>query len=43
MKNRSRYEKRMLSSAPGWAYVKYGVLILLAAATAYVVFLALTK
>jgi hypothetical protein len=43
MKNRSRYEKHMLSSSPGWTYVKYGVLILLAAATAYVVFLALTK
>jgi hypothetical protein len=43
MKNLSRYERYTRSSAPQWAYFKYGVLILLAAATAYIVFLALTK
>jgi hypothetical protein len=43
MKNLSRYEKYTRSSAPRWVYFKYGVLVLLAAATACVVFLALTK
>jgi hypothetical protein len=39
----SPYEKPRLSSAGWWPYVKYGALIALAAATAYVVLFALTK
>lgn len=43
MNDYRRYGKPTLTSAAWWVYVKYGVLILLAAATAYVVFVALTK